>query len=166
MHMIPAPGIPPLLPFLPVLRKLKLLRSRTRSRVTRSSIATATSKTRTIPTPSSTSSRNSATRAPSLTRSPDATRSMPVSSQLLEIGTVGAPQMGGKYYFHTRREGNQNQPDPLCARGVERRRPCAGRRQQTRATGPSPSTGGMRRKMANTSPMGRRRAAPRSAPYA
>src|SRR6202521_2815804 len=31
-------------------------------------------------------------------------------SQLLEIGTVGAPQMGGKYYFHTRREGNQNQP--------------------------------------------------------
>ena len=31
-------------------------------------------------------------------------------SQLLEIGTVGAPQMAGKYYFHTRREGNQNQP--------------------------------------------------------
>ena len=31
-------------------------------------------------------------------------------SQLLEIGTVGAPQMGGKYYFHTRREGGQNQP--------------------------------------------------------
>ena len=31
-------------------------------------------------------------------------------SQLLEIGTVGAPEMGGKYYFHTRREGNQNQP--------------------------------------------------------
>jgi prolyl oligopeptidase len=31
-------------------------------------------------------------------------------AQLLEIGTVGAPQMGGKYYFHTRREGNQNQP--------------------------------------------------------
>jgi prolyl oligopeptidase len=31
-------------------------------------------------------------------------------SQLLEIGTVGAPQMGGRYYFHTRREGNQNQP--------------------------------------------------------
>jgi prolyl oligopeptidase len=31
-------------------------------------------------------------------------------AQLLEIGTVGAPQMGGKYYFHTRREGTQNQP--------------------------------------------------------
>ncbi len=31
-------------------------------------------------------------------------------SQLLEIGTVGVPQVGGKYYFHTRREGNQNQP--------------------------------------------------------
>jgi prolyl oligopeptidase len=31
-------------------------------------------------------------------------------SQLLPIGTVGVPQMGGKYYFYTRREGNQNQP--------------------------------------------------------
>src|ERR1700677_979230 len=31
-------------------------------------------------------------------------------SQLLMIGTEGAPQLGGKYYFHTRREGNQNQP--------------------------------------------------------
>jgi prolyl oligopeptidase len=31
-------------------------------------------------------------------------------SQLLEIGTVGAPQLGGPYYFHTRRDGNQNQP--------------------------------------------------------
>ena len=31
-------------------------------------------------------------------------------AQLLEIGTVGVPQMGGKYYFHTRREGGQNQP--------------------------------------------------------
>ncbi len=31
-------------------------------------------------------------------------------AQLLAIGNVGAPQMGGPYYFHTRREGNQNQP--------------------------------------------------------
>jgi prolyl oligopeptidase len=31
-------------------------------------------------------------------------------SQLLEIGNIGTPQMGGKYYFHTRREGNENQP--------------------------------------------------------
>jgi prolyl oligopeptidase len=31
-------------------------------------------------------------------------------SQLLPIGTVGVPQMGGKYYFYTRREGDQNQP--------------------------------------------------------
>jgi prolyl oligopeptidase len=31
-------------------------------------------------------------------------------SQLLAIGAVGVPQIGGKYYFHTRREGNQNQP--------------------------------------------------------
>src|ERR1022692_5330721 len=27
-------------------------------------------------------------------------------SQLLEIGTVGSPQMSGRYYFHTRREGD------------------------------------------------------------
>jgi prolyl oligopeptidase len=31
-------------------------------------------------------------------------------SQLLAIGTVGAPQMGGQYYFHTRRDVGQNQP--------------------------------------------------------
>ena len=31
-------------------------------------------------------------------------------SQLLTIGTIGVPQIGGKYYFHTRREGQQNQP--------------------------------------------------------
>ena len=31
-------------------------------------------------------------------------------SQLIPIGTVSSPQMGGKYYFYTRREGNQNQP--------------------------------------------------------
>ncbi len=31
-------------------------------------------------------------------------------SQLLEIGNIGTSQMGGKYYFHTRREGNENQP--------------------------------------------------------
>jgi prolyl oligopeptidase len=30
--------------------------------------------------------------------------------QLALIGTVGAPQLGGKYYFYTRREGTQNQP--------------------------------------------------------
>jgi prolyl oligopeptidase len=31
-------------------------------------------------------------------------------AQLLPIGTVGPPQMGGKYYFHTRRDAGQNQP--------------------------------------------------------
>src|SRR5260370_27808239 len=31
-------------------------------------------------------------------------------SQLLDVGTVRTPQMGGKYYFHTRRDANQNQP--------------------------------------------------------
>jgi prolyl oligopeptidase len=40
-------------------------------------------------------------------------------SQLLEIGTVGAPQMGGRYYFHTRREGNQNQPVLYVREGLK-----------------------------------------------
>jgi len=31
-------------------------------------------------------------------------------SELLAIGTVGAPQVGGKYYFHTRRDAGQNKP--------------------------------------------------------
>jgi prolyl oligopeptidase len=39
-------------------------------------------------------------------------------SQLLQIGTVGAPQMGGRYYFHTHREGNQNQPVLYVREGV------------------------------------------------
>src|SRR5450631_4238468 len=40
-------------------------------------------------------------------------------SQLLEIGTVGVPQMGGRYYFHTRREGNQNQPVLYLREGLD-----------------------------------------------
>jgi prolyl oligopeptidase len=40
-------------------------------------------------------------------------------SQLLEIGTVGAPQMGGKYYFYTRREGRQNQPVLYVREGLD-----------------------------------------------
>src|SRR5689334_2518556 len=31
-------------------------------------------------------------------------------TQLMEIGTVSAPQPAGKYYFYTRRGGQQNQP--------------------------------------------------------
>jgi prolyl oligopeptidase len=31
-------------------------------------------------------------------------------SELLTIGTISAPQLGGKYYFYTKREGSQNQP--------------------------------------------------------
>jgi prolyl oligopeptidase len=31
-------------------------------------------------------------------------------SQLLTIGNIGVPQIGGSYYFYTRREGHQNQP--------------------------------------------------------
>jgi prolyl oligopeptidase len=31
-------------------------------------------------------------------------------TQLLSIGSIGIPQVGGKYYFHTRRDAGQNQP--------------------------------------------------------
>jgi prolyl oligopeptidase len=31
-------------------------------------------------------------------------------TQLLSIGTISAPQIGGKFYFYTKREGTQNQP--------------------------------------------------------
>src|SRR5262249_53017427 len=31
-------------------------------------------------------------------------------TELLSIGTMGTPQIGGPYYFHTRREGTPNQP--------------------------------------------------------
>lgn len=40
-------------------------------------------------------------------------------SQLLEIGTVDAPQMGGRYYFYTRREGRQNQPVLYVREGLK-----------------------------------------------
>jgi prolyl oligopeptidase len=39
--------------------------------------------------------------------------------QLLEIGNLGETQVGGEYYFHTRREGKQNQPVLFVRRGVE-----------------------------------------------
>ncbi len=39
--------------------------------------------------------------------------------QLLTIGSIGVPQLGGKYYFHTRREGMQNQPVLYVREGVE-----------------------------------------------
>jgi prolyl oligopeptidase len=39
-------------------------------------------------------------------------------TQLLSIGTVNAPQFGGKYYFHTRRDRGQNQPVLYVREGV------------------------------------------------
>lgn len=38
--------------------------------------------------------------------------------QLLSIGTMGTPQLGGQYYFYTRREGMQNQPVLLVREGL------------------------------------------------
>ena len=40
-------------------------------------------------------------------------------TQLLSIGTIGTPQIGGAYYFYTRREGTQNQPVLLVREGLQ-----------------------------------------------
>jgi prolyl oligopeptidase len=39
--------------------------------------------------------------------------------QLLTIGNIGAPQIGGNFYFYTRREGMQNQPVLYVREGVD-----------------------------------------------
>jgi len=39
--------------------------------------------------------------------------------QLLTIGTIGAPQIGGNYYFYTRRDGQQNQPVLYVREGTD-----------------------------------------------
>ncbi len=39
--------------------------------------------------------------------------------QLLEIGNLGETQVGGDYYFHTRRDGKQNQPVLYVRQGVD-----------------------------------------------
>jgi prolyl oligopeptidase len=40
-------------------------------------------------------------------------------TKLLGIGSISAPQIGGKYYFYTRREGMQNQPIVYVREGVD-----------------------------------------------
>jgi prolyl oligopeptidase len=39
-------------------------------------------------------------------------------TQLLSIGTIGAPQLAGKFYLYTRREGTQNQPVLFVREGI------------------------------------------------
>jgi prolyl oligopeptidase len=38
--------------------------------------------------------------------------------ELMSIGAISAPQLGGKYYFYTRREGKQNQPVLFVREGM------------------------------------------------
>jgi len=40
-------------------------------------------------------------------------------TQLLSIGNVGTPQVGGEWYFYTRREGMQNQPVLYVRKGLQ-----------------------------------------------
>src|SRR6202035_4954331 len=39
-------------------------------------------------------------------------------TELLSIGIIGTPQVGGKYYFYIRRDGAQNQPVLMVREGV------------------------------------------------
>src|SRR5205814_5626224 len=39
-------------------------------------------------------------------------------TQILSIGTIGTPQLGGNFYFYTRREGTQNQPVVFVREGI------------------------------------------------
>jgi prolyl oligopeptidase len=39
--------------------------------------------------------------------------------RLLQIGNLGETQVGADYYFHTRREGTQNQPVLYVRKGVD-----------------------------------------------
>jgi prolyl oligopeptidase len=39
-------------------------------------------------------------------------------TELLSIGVIGTPQVGGKYYFYIRRDGSQNQPVLLVREGI------------------------------------------------
>src|SRR5580704_11411097 len=40
-------------------------------------------------------------------------------TELLAIGSIGVPQVAGKYYFYMRREGTQNQPILYVREGIE-----------------------------------------------
>ena len=40
-------------------------------------------------------------------------------SELLRIGEIGVPRIGGRYYFHTRRDGLQNQPVLYVRDGID-----------------------------------------------
>jgi prolyl oligopeptidase len=42
-------------------------------------------------------------------------------TELLAIGSIGTPQIGGNYYFHTRREGTQNQPVLYVREGLQKK---------------------------------------------
>src|SRR5258706_4313547 len=39
-------------------------------------------------------------------------------SELLHIGDIGVPKIGGKYYFYTRRDGGQNQAEVFVGGGI------------------------------------------------
>ena len=54
----------------------------------------------------------------------------------MEVGVVTAPMIRGNRYFFSRREGNQNQPVDLLARGLQRRGPRPDRSGHARPVGP------------------------------
>lgn len=53
-----------------------------------------------------------------LNRLPGRDRVQTRLTELLKIGSIGTPQVGGEWYFYTRREGDQNQPVLYVRKGV------------------------------------------------
>ncbi len=94
-------------------------RSPTTTTATRSSTTIAGWKTATVPKPSSGSPNSSPTRAAFSTSCPAATNCTRASSNYSQIGNLGGTEVGGAYYFHTRREGTQNQPVLYVRKGVD-----------------------------------------------
>ena len=85
---------------------------------TRLPILTAGSRTPAARTRRNTCARSWLTHAAFSILCRDATQIHQRLSQLLSIGTIGTPQIGGPYYFYTRREGTQNQPVLLVREGM------------------------------------------------
>jgi hypothetical protein len=82
-------------------------------------INTAGSKTATVPRRASGWSRKCPTRVPCSILCPAARSFTKRLTELLSIGNIGQPQLAGKHYFYTRRDGMQNQPVLYVREGLD-----------------------------------------------
>ncbi len=91
---------------------------KTQSTDTKSPIHTVGLRIPAAPTPRNTYAPNWHTRAAFSIHLPGRDAIHQRLAQLLSIGTIGTPQIGGSYYFYTRREGTQNQAVLLVREGL------------------------------------------------